>query len=37
MCHVPCMDEAEAKRFRLRDNKQVVLTVTGSLADEKGV
>ena len=37
MCHVPCMDDAEAKRFRLRDNKQVVLTVTGSLADEKGV
>ncbi len=36
-CHVPCMDEAEAKRFRLRDNKQVVLSVTGSLADEKGV
>ena len=22
MCHVPCMDEAEAKRFRLRDHKQ---------------
>ncbi len=37
MCHVPCMDEAEAKRFRLRDHKQVALTITGNLADEKGV
>ncbi len=37
MCHVPCMDEAEAQRFRLRDNKQVVLTVTGSLTDENAV
>ena len=34
MCHVPCYDEAEAKRFRLRDHKQVALTVTGNLADE---
>ena len=37
LCHVPCFDEAEAKRFRLRDHKQVVLTVTGSLADEAAV
>ncbi len=37
MCHVPCMDEAEAQRFRLRDHKQVMLTVTGSLADEKAI
>jgi NAD(P)-dependent dehydrogenase (short-subunit alcohol dehydrogenase family) len=36
-CHVPCVDAAEAQRFRLRDHKQVVLTVTGSLADEKAV
>jgi NAD(P)-dependent dehydrogenase (short-subunit alcohol dehydrogenase family) len=36
-CHVPCMSEAEAQRFRLRDHKQVVLTVTGSLADEKAI
>jgi len=36
-CHVPCYDEAEAKRFRLRDHKQVTLTVTGSLADEAAV
>ncbi len=36
-CHVPCMDEAEARRFRLRDHKQVVLTVTGSLAEEKAI
>jgi len=37
ICHVPCIDEAEAQRFRLRDNKQVLLTVTGSLADEKPI
>jgi NAD(P)-dependent dehydrogenase (short-subunit alcohol dehydrogenase family) len=37
MCHVPCFDEAEAKRFRLRDNKQVALTVTGNLADEAAI
>jgi NAD(P)-dependent dehydrogenase (short-subunit alcohol dehydrogenase family) len=36
-CHVPCVDEAEAKRFRLRDHKQVALTVTGSLTDEQAV
>jgi NAD(P)-dependent dehydrogenase (short-subunit alcohol dehydrogenase family) len=34
VCHVPCLDEAEAQRFRLRAHKQVVVTVTGSLADE---
>jgi len=33
ICHVPCFDEADAKRFHLRDHKQVVLTVTGNLAD----
>ena len=37
VCHVPCFDEAEAKRFRLRDHKQVVLTVTGNLADEAAI
>ncbi len=37
ICHVPCFDEAEAKRFRLRDHKQVVVTVTGNLADEAAV
>ena len=36
-CHVPCYDEAEAKRFRLREHKQVAVTVTGSLADEAAV
>ncbi len=36
-CHVPCFDEAEAQRFRLRDHKSVVLSVTGSLADEKPI
>jgi NAD(P)-dependent dehydrogenase (short-subunit alcohol dehydrogenase family) len=34
ICHVPCFDEADAKRFPLRDNKQVVVTVAGDLADE---
>jgi NAD(P)-dependent dehydrogenase (short-subunit alcohol dehydrogenase family) len=37
VCHVPCMDEAEAARFRLRDHRQVKLTVTGSLADETAI
>ena len=37
ICHVPCFDDAEAQRFRLRQNKQVVLTVTGSLTDETSV
>jgi len=34
LCHVPCLNEAEAARFRLRDHSQVTVTVTGSLADE---
>src|ERR1700761_3385497 len=34
VCHVPCFDEAEAKRFRLRDHKQVEVLVAGNLADE---
>ena len=34
VCHVPCLSEAEAARFRLRDNKQVTVTVTGSLTEE---
>ena len=37
VCHVPCLDDAEAQRFRLRGHKQVVLSVTGSLADEAAV
>ena len=37
VCHVPCLDEAEAQRFRLRDQRGVALTVTGSLADEAAV
>jgi NAD(P)-dependent dehydrogenase (short-subunit alcohol dehydrogenase family) len=36
-CHVPCHDEAEAQRFPLRESRQVVLTVTGSLADDEAV
>ena len=36
-CHVPCFDEAEAKRFRLREHKQVAITVTGNLADEAAI
>ena len=34
ICHVPCRDAAEAQRFRLREHKQVVISVTGSLTDE---
>src|SRR5580700_5574584 len=37
VCHVPCFDEAEAQRFRLRDHDNVKLTITGSLADERAV
>jgi NAD(P)-dependent dehydrogenase (short-subunit alcohol dehydrogenase family) len=37
VCHVPCFDEAEAQRFRLRGNKQVVLSVSGNLADETAI
>jgi NAD(P)-dependent dehydrogenase (short-subunit alcohol dehydrogenase family) len=37
VCHVPCFDEAEAQRFRLREHKQVTLTVAGNLADEAAV
>src|ERR1700689_1452643 len=37
ICHVPCLDEAEAHRFRLRDHKQALLSITGSLADEAAV
>ena len=36
-CHVPCFDEAEAQRFRLRAHKQVALAVTGNLADETAI
>ena len=34
VCHIPCMDEAEAQRFRLREHKNVRLSVTGSLVEE---
>jgi NAD(P)-dependent dehydrogenase (short-subunit alcohol dehydrogenase family) len=37
VCHVPCLNEAEAARFRLRDHKQVLVSITGSLADEAAV
>jgi len=37
VCHIPCLDAAEAQRFHLRGHKQVSLTVTGSLADEQAV
>jgi len=37
ICHVPTMNEAEAQRFRLREHQQVVLTVTGNLADEANI
>jgi len=37
VCHVPCLNEAEAARFRLRDHKQVTVTVTGSLTEEGAI
>jgi NAD(P)-dependent dehydrogenase (short-subunit alcohol dehydrogenase family) len=37
ICHVPCLDEAEAERFRLRAHKQVMLSVTGSLVGENPI
>jgi len=37
ICHVPCVNEAEAARFRFRDHRQVVVTVTGSLAGEAAI
>jgi NAD(P)-dependent dehydrogenase (short-subunit alcohol dehydrogenase family) len=37
VCHVPCFDEAEAQRFRLRGHKQVVLSISGNLADEAAI
>jgi NAD(P)-dependent dehydrogenase (short-subunit alcohol dehydrogenase family) len=37
VCHVPCLDEAEAQRFRLREHKNVRLSVTGNLADEAAI
>jgi NAD(P)-dependent dehydrogenase (short-subunit alcohol dehydrogenase family) len=37
VCHVPCFDEAEAQRFKLRDHQRVKLTVTGNLAEEAAI
>jgi NAD(P)-dependent dehydrogenase (short-subunit alcohol dehydrogenase family) len=37
VCRVPCFDEAEAQRFRLRDRKDVTVVVVGSLAEEAAV
>ena len=37
ICHVPYFHEAEAQHFRLRDHKQVVLSITGNLADEAAI
>src|SRR5580658_510370 len=37
VCHVPCFDQAEALRFRLREHKNVKLTVSGNLADEAAI
>jgi NAD(P)-dependent dehydrogenase (short-subunit alcohol dehydrogenase family) len=37
VCHVPCLDHGEATRCKFRDNKQVKVVVTGSLADEAAV
>jgi len=37
VCHIPCLDEDEAQRFRLRRHKQVALIVTGTLADPTAI
>jgi NAD(P)-dependent dehydrogenase (short-subunit alcohol dehydrogenase family) len=37
ICHVPCFNEAEAQRFALRTHKQVVLSISGNLADETAI
>ncbi len=37
VCHVPCLDAAEAQRFRLREHRQVKLVMAGSLADDAAV
>jgi NAD(P)-dependent dehydrogenase (short-subunit alcohol dehydrogenase family) len=37
VCHVPCYNEAEAQRFRLRSHKQVMLTISGNLTDEAAI
>jgi NAD(P)-dependent dehydrogenase (short-subunit alcohol dehydrogenase family) len=37
VCHVPCFDEAEARRFRLHEHKQLITAVVGNLADEANV
>jgi len=37
ICHVPCFNEPEAQRYSLRDHKQVVLSISGNLADEAAI
>ena len=37
LCHVPCLDAAEAQRFKLAGHRQVSLVVAGDLADEAAV
>ncbi len=37
LCRVPCFDEAEAQRFRLREHKQVTVIIGGNLAEEAAV
>jgi len=37
VCHVRCLNEAEGARFRLREHKQVAVTVSGSLTDEAAI
>ena len=37
LCHVPCLDAAEAQRFKLAGHRQVTLAVAGDLADEAAV
>lgn len=37
ICHVPCLDQAEAQRFRLREHARLKLVVTGNLAEETAI
>lgn len=37
VCHVPCFNEAEAQRFRLREHPNVRLSISGNLAEEAAI
>jgi NAD(P)-dependent dehydrogenase (short-subunit alcohol dehydrogenase family) len=37
ICHVPCLHEAEKRRCRLQESKNIRLTIAGNLAEEAAV